>query len=129
MFGLLNSGIFLFFFFLCLCVFFSGSGDDDSNYIDLSGISDWWPSLVIKKSLLEVFGRAGFANSALGKYKLRPCRLGTFVNTSASDPSDYNCLQCPAGKFALNGVYFKTTIERRDHLWRVIQENLRISFA
>ena len=129
MFGLLNSGIFSFFF----CVFFfffSGFGEDKSNYIDLSGIGvSWWISGFVTKTLLEVFGRAGFANSALGTYKLRPCPLGTFVNTSANDPSDYNCLKCPAGKFALNGVYFKTTIERRDHLWRVIQENLRISFA
>ena len=84
--------------------FFSGFGKDESNYIDLSWMPDWW---TMKEILVKVFGRAGFANSSLGKDKLRPCSLGTFVNSSASDPSDYNCLQCPAGKFALNGVYYK----------------------
>ena len=75
--------------------FFSGFGEDESNYIDLSGIPD---SYFFKTNLLNVFRRAGFANSTLGKDKLRPCSLGTFVNSSSSDPSGYNCLQCPAGK-------------------------------
>ena len=89
---------------MCVCCFFSGFGEDESIYVDLSGISDWGHSWWIKKDLLEVLGRAGFTNSALGKDKLRPCPLGTFVNTSASDPRDYNCLQCPAGKFALKCI-------------------------
>ena len=94
MFELLNS-----------CIFFSGFGKDESNYIDLSRMTTRWN---LKETLVKVFGRAGFADSALGKDKLRPCSLGTFVNSSASDPSDYNCLQCPAGKFSLNGVYYKS---------------------
>ena len=106
MFRLVNSGIFSVFFFFFFFGF-SGFGKDESNYIDLSGIRDPWNLWPIQETLLGVFGRAGFANSALGTYKLRPCSLGTFVNSSASDPRDYNCLQCPAGKFALNGVYIK----------------------
>ena len=87
------------------CLFFSGFGENESNYIDLSGILD---GNLHKINLLEVLGRAGFANSALGKDKLRPCSLGTFVNSSPSDPSGYNCLQCPAGKFYLEWCIIKT---------------------
>ena len=74
---------------------FSAFGKDESNYIDLSGLQNWWNE---RDTLVQVFSRAGFAKSTLGRYKLRPCSLGTFVNSSVSDPNGFKCFECPAGK-------------------------------
>lgn len=74
---------------------FSGLGQDDSEYID---VSKGWH----KDTFSEVFGRAGFANKIRGEYKLLPCPLGTFVNSSVSGPRGLKCLECPAGKFRLH---------------------------
>ena len=41
------------------------------------------------------FVRSGFADDRSGSYKLRPCPLGTFADSSLTDP---NCKNCAAGK-------------------------------
>ena len=43
--------------------------------------------------MLEAFGRT------IGKYKLLPCPVGTFVNPSVNDPSKLKCMDCPAGRY------------------------------
>ena len=80
--------------FLICC--FSGVGQDDSKYIDVSNYS------FVRYTLLLAFQQAGFANRARGEYKLLPCSLGTFVNSSSNDPNALKCLECPAGNFFRN---------------------------
>ena len=48
----------------------------------------------MKSIVREVFLRSGFADST-GNDTLGPCPLGTFVDSSRTDPS---CEHCPAGK-------------------------------
>ena len=82
---------------------FSGLGQNESEYIDIDLLT--WESdfLAItpsaKDSLSESLRRAGFANTTAGKQKLLPCSVGTFVDSSVTDPSELKCLECPAGRF------------------------------
>ena len=71
---------------------FSGLEQDDSKYIDISDSG-------ARHDLLSAFKKSGFANQSLGYYKLLPCSLGWFVNSSSEDN---NCKECPAGKLPLN---------------------------
>ena len=71
---------------------FSGSGGSDDDYIDISKYG-------VKGLLRKVFARSGFAKRIGDEYKLRPCPLGTFVNSSVSESSDLTCLECPAGMY------------------------------
>ena len=73
---------------------FSGLGKDDSDVID---ITSYWRA---RDSLFEAFAGAGFARR---KYQdedeLLPCPKGTFVNSSVTDPSRLECLECPPGSY------------------------------
>ena len=64
--------------------------ENKSEFIDIPKLV--WPGQDIVR---ESFVRSGFADDELGKYKLRPCPLGSFVDSSLTDP---NCKKCPAGK-------------------------------
>ena len=64
--------------------------ENTSEFIDISKLR--WP---VQDSVRETFVRSGFADDGSGKYKLRPCPLGTFVDSSLTDP---NCKKCSAGK-------------------------------
>ena len=78
-----------------ILLFFSVVGQDNTGmYIDISE-----EEVTRRHNMFEVLVRSGFANKTHGEYKLLPCGLGTFVNSSISDPSKIRCLECPAGKF------------------------------
>ena len=104
----------------CVIVFdFSGFGKDDNDYIKIPSdftdgmppdwmLPDWmqrdWMARDLKVRLrhafFEAFAGAGFARRKdQDKYKLLPCRNGTFVNSSATDPSKLVCLECPPGSY------------------------------
>ena len=52
----------------------------------------------MRDTLFKAFAGAGFARlKDQDENKLLPCPTGTFVNSSASDPSKLKCLECPAG--------------------------------
>ena len=57
-------------------------------------------------SLVKVFAQSGFANKVKDKNTLLvlPCPVGTFVDSSVSDPSKLECLECPAGS-TLSTIY------------------------
>ena len=79
---------------LCVFVFvFSGLGQDTTDYIDVATI---WS--VLHDILFKAFAQAGFAKKGQDENKVLPCPTGTFVNSSASDPSKLVCLECPAGR-------------------------------
>ena len=61
-----------------------------SESIDISNLR--WPE---QDNVRRTFVQSGFADDRLGKYKLFPCPLGTFVDSSLTDP---NCKNCSAGK-------------------------------
>lgn len=85
---------------LLLCLF-SGLGQGDSEYIDIEQSPAIMEGIQIQARLAESFGRAGFANRTYGKQKLLPCSVGTFVNSSVSDPNELKCVECPAGTFCI----------------------------
>ena len=76
--------------------------------------------------LAESFGRAGFANRTYGKQKLLPCSVGTFVNSSVSDPNELKCVECPAGTFCIEYLkkyqltkIFTFPLPAKKSIWRV----------
>ena len=70
--------------------YFSGGQESISDFIDISGLD--WPE---RDNVRGTLVRSGFADDRLGKYKLSPCPLGTFVDRSLTNP---NCKTCCAGK-------------------------------
>ena len=72
---------------------FSGVQESKSEVIDISNLR--WPE---KHKVRLAFVRSGFADDRLGWYKLRPCPLGAFADSSLTDP---NCKNCSAGKLQL----------------------------
>ena len=74
--------------------YFSGVQENKSEFIDISELERF-----VRDHVRETFVRSGFADrfadDELGKYKLLPCPLGTFVDSSLTDP---NCKNCSAGK-------------------------------
>ena len=70
--------------------YFSGVQESVSESIDILNLG--WPE---RDNVRRAFVQSGFANDTLGKYKLLPCPLGTFVDSSLTDP---NCKNCSAGK-------------------------------
>mgnify|MGYP006964533627 CR=1 FL=1 len=78
------STAFLFYFY------FSGVKENESEFIDISKLG--WPE---NQNVRKTFVRSGFADDSSGKYKLRPCLLGTFADISLTDPK---CKKCSAGK-------------------------------
>ena len=94
----------------CVIVFdFSGLGKDDNDYIKIpSNFTDWnvsdWIAddlkVRVRHVLCEAFAGAGFARRKdQDEDKLLPCRKGTFVNSSATEPSKLVCLECPPGSY------------------------------
>ena len=75
---------FLFYFY------FSGVQESESEFIDTSSVDSF-----IIDSVRKNFVGSGFADKRSDKKKLRPCLLGTFVDSSLTDP---HCKNCSAGK-------------------------------
>ena len=75
---------FLFYFY------FSGVQQSESEFLDISSVS-----YGIRDNVRKNFVRSGFADKRPDKDKLRPCPLGTFVDSSLTDP---HCKNCSAGK-------------------------------
>ena len=75
---------FLFYFY------FSGVQESESEFIDTSSVDSF-----IIDSVRKNFVGSGFADKRSDKKKLRPCPLGTFVDSSLTDP---HCKNCSAGK-------------------------------
>ena len=73
--------------------YFSSVQESKSEVIDISNLG--WPE---QSKARLAFVRSGFADDRLGSYKLRPCPLGTFADSSLTDP---NCKNCSAGKLQL----------------------------
>ena len=74
-----------------LYFYFSGVQESESEFIDISKLR--WPE---NQNVRETFVRSGFADYRFGEYYiLRPCPLGTFVDSSLPDPK---CKNCSAGK-------------------------------
>ena len=69
--------------------YFSGVQENKSEFVDISELYGH-----VRDNVRETFVRSGFADR-LAEYKLRPCPLGTFVDSSLTDP---NCKNCSAGK-------------------------------
>lgn len=70
--------------------YFSGVQESESEFIDISKLV--WPE---RENVRKTFVRGGFADDRSGEYKLRPCPLGSFVDSSLTDPK---CKNCSAGK-------------------------------
>lgn len=81
---------------------FSGLGQNESEFINTKRKIPLPASEQIDAILSESFSRAGFANRTYGENKFLPCSVGTFVNSSVTDPSELKCLGCPAGKPPFN---------------------------
>ena len=75
---------FLFYFY------FSGVQESESEIIDVSSVDRNVRGIVRKN-----FVRSGFADKLSDKNELRPCPLGSFVDSSLTDPQ---CKNCSAGK-------------------------------
>ena len=73
--------------------YFSDVQESKSEVVDITNLS--WPEQHLVRF---AFVQSGFADDQLGKYKLLPCPLGTFAETSPTDP---NCKNCSAGKLQL----------------------------
>ena len=69
---------------------FSGVQEDESEFIDISNVD-----LLVGDNVRKKFVRSGFADKRSDKNELRPCPLGTFVDSSLTDP---HCKNCSAGK-------------------------------
>ena len=89
--------IYIFFPFRTIYIFFpyylhfSGIQENEPEFIDLSDLTNTGGDELMREAFLLV----GFADDSAGKYKLRPCPLGTFVDSSRTDPT---CKNCSAGK-------------------------------
>ena len=70
--------------------YFSGVQENKSEAIDISNLSG-----SERNNVRLAFVRSGFADDRSGSDKLRPCPLGTFADSSLTDP---NCKNCSAGK-------------------------------
>ena len=81
-------GIYIFFPYY---LYFSGIQESESEFIDISDLR----STTQRDNLLGVFLQVGFADKSAGNYKLRPCPIGTFVDSSRTNPT---CENCSAGK-------------------------------
>ena len=75
---------FLFYFY------FSGVQESESEFFNISSVH-----VLIRDDVRKYFVRSGFADKRSDKDELRPCPLGTFVDSSLTDPY---CKNCPAGK-------------------------------
>ena len=73
--------------------YFSGVQESKSEAIDISNLRG--PE---QHNVRIWFFRSGYADDRLGRYKLRPCPLGTFADSSLTGP---NCKNCSAGKLQL----------------------------
>ena len=74
-------------------IYFSGVRESKSEVIDISSLR--YPDNI---DIRLAFLRSGFADVRSGPYKLRPCSLGAFADSSLTAP---NCKNCPAGKLQL----------------------------
>ena len=74
-------------------IYFSGVRESKSEVIDIASLR--WPE---NSAVPLAFLRSGFADGRSGFYKLRPCSLGAFADSSLTDP---NCKNCSAGKLQL----------------------------
>ena len=70
--------------------YFSGVQESKSEAIDISNLRG-----DERYNVRLAFFRSGFAADRSGSDKLRPCPLGTFADSSLTDP---NCKNCSAGK-------------------------------
>ena len=70
--------------------YFSGVQESESEFINISSVDPDVRGIVRKN-----FVRSGFADKRSDKDELRPCPLGTFVDTALTDP---HCKNCSAGK-------------------------------
>ena len=70
--------------------YFSGVQENESEAIDISNLRG-----AERLNVRLAFIRSGFADDRLGWFKLRPCPLGSFADSSLTDP---NCKNCPTGK-------------------------------
>ena len=93
----LSLSIYIYFFSFPYYLHFSGIQENEPESIDFSDLTN----VQERADLRYVFLRVGFADDSAGKYKLRPCPLGTFVDSSHSDP---RCKNCSAGK--LDSFFF-----------------------
>ena len=73
--------------------YFSGVRESKSEVIDISNLR--WPA---NNKVRRAFVRSGFADERSGRYKLRPCSLGAFADSSLGNPY---CKNCSAGKLQL----------------------------
>ena len=80
----MRSKAFLFYFY------FSGVQESESEFFNMSSVH-----VLIRDDVRKYFVRSGFADRRSDKEELRPCPLGTFVDSSLTDP---HCKNCPAGK-------------------------------
>ena len=69
---------------------FSGVQESESEAIDISNLRG-----LIRDNVRRAFVRNGFADDRSGRYKLHPCSLGTFADSSLPD---LNCKNCSTGK-------------------------------
>ena len=83
---------------------FSGIRENEPEFIDLSDLRNAGGQALF---IHEVFLRVGFADDSAGKYKLRPCPLGTFVDSSRTDPT---CKNCSAGKLDIFFLFGQNVI-------------------
>ena len=70
--------------------YFSGVQESKSEIVDISNLRSPEQYFVHL-----AFVQSGFADYQLGRYKPLPCRLGTFAESSLTDPI---CKNCSAGK-------------------------------
>ena len=73
--------------------YFSGVQESKSEVIDISNLGGFE-----QRNVRLAFVRSGFADVRSGRYKLRPCSLGAFADSSLTDP---HCKNCSAGKLQL----------------------------
>ena len=64
--------------------------ESESEFLDISSVD-----FRVRDNVRKNFVRSGFADKRSDKNELRPCPLGTFVDSSLTDPQ---CKNCSAGK-------------------------------
>ena len=70
--------------------YFSGMQESKREAIDISKLDS-----TDRDHLRQTLVRSGFALQGSGEYNLLPCPLGSFVESSFTDPK---CKNCSAGK-------------------------------
>ena len=95
--------LYIYFFSFPYYLHFSGIQENEPEFIDLSDLTNTGGKELMRKAFLRV----GFADDSAGKYKLRPCPLGTFVDSSRTDPT---CKNCSAGKLDSFFFLFKENV-------------------